>query len=120
MDSGTLRPERLSREARRSIDNPHNQLFLSPISIWEVGHLVKRKKVRMDVPFPEWVAMAFQLRPVTAAPIDFEVATEVSRITLPQPDPGDLVLAATASVFDLTLVTADEQLLNCPWLKTLG
>jgi predicted nucleic acid-binding protein len=48
------------------------------------------------------------------------VATEASRIVLPQPDPGDLFIAATAAVFDLTLITADEQLLACPWFKTLS
>ena len=48
------------------------------------------------------------------------LATELSRIDLPQADLGDLLIAATASVFDLTLVTSDHQLLQCPWLKTLA
>ena len=38
---------------------------------------------------------------------------------IPVPDFGDTFLAATAIVFDLTLITADEQLLNAKWLKTL-
>ena len=48
------------------------------------------------------------------------VTVEASRIELPQADLGDLFLAATASVFDLILVTADSQLLECAWLKTLS
>jgi PIN domain nuclease of toxin-antitoxin system len=47
------------------------------------------------------------------------VAIAASRLELPQPDPGDTFLAATASIYDLTLVTADAQLLNCAWLKTM-
>ncbi|MGA7238828.1 MAG: hypothetical protein WBY44_24310 [Bryobacteraceae bacterium] len=38
---------------------------------------------------------------------------------LPQSDPGDVFLAATASHFGMTLVTADEQLLACGGLKTM-
>ena len=48
------------------------------------------------------------------------VAAETTRIQLPQADLGDVFLAATASVFDLTLVTADSQLTSCSWLKTLA
>jgi predicted nucleic acid-binding protein len=54
------------------------------------------------------------------APFNFAVAAEASRIQLPQMDLGDVFLVATATVFDLTLVTADAQLLGCAWLKTLA
>jgi hypothetical protein len=47
------------------------------------------------------------------------VAAAASKIDLPQADVGDLFLAATASVFDLTLVTSDAQLLECSWLNTM-
>ena len=53
------------------------------------------------------------------APFTFAVAVEASRIELPQPDAGDVFPAATALVFDLTLLTGDAQLLGCSWLKTL-
>jgi hypothetical protein len=45
---------------------------------------------------------------------------EASRVVLSQADMGEVFLAATATVFDLTLVTADSQLLACSWLKTLA
>lgn len=57
--------------------------------------------------------------PVQEAPFTFQVALAGTGIQLPESDPGDLFLAATASVFDLTLVTADSQLIGCSWLKTL-
>jgi PIN domain nuclease of toxin-antitoxin system len=44
------------------------------------------------------------------APITREVALEVNRLQLPHRDPADHFLAATARIFELTLVTADEQL----------
>jgi predicted nucleic acid-binding protein len=57
--------------------------------------------------------------PLREAPFTFTVAAEASKIELPESDLGDIFLAATALVFDLTLVTSDSQLLACSWLKTL-
>ncbi len=114
------RPEKLSRTVKRLLENPRNELYVSPISIWEAHHLERRKRLRMNLAFPEWLDQVLVRVPVREAPFNFAVAAEASRIELPQPDLGDLFLAATASVFGLTLVTADSQLLQCAWLKTLA
>jgi PIN domain nuclease of toxin-antitoxin system len=44
---------------------------------------------------------------------------ESRRIKLTHKDPGDHFIAATALVYDLVLVTADQELLQCPALKTV-
>jgi PIN domain nuclease of toxin-antitoxin system len=44
---------------------------------------------------------------------------ESRRIKLTHKDPGDRFIAATALVYDLVLVTADRELLQCPALKTV-
>lgn len=113
------RPGKLSLRVRRQLENPRNELYLSPISIWEAHHLERRKRVRAKHGFSEWLDRVFLQMPVLEAPLNFAVAAEASRLQLPQPDLGDVFLAATASVFDLTLVTADAQLIACGWLKTL-
>lgn len=113
-------PEKLSRDVQRHLENRKNELFLSPISIWEVHHLIRRKRLRVKANLPEWLSQVFARVPLQEAPFNFAVATEASQIQLPQADLGDLFLAATASVFGLTLVTADSQLLGCRWLKTLA
>jgi len=114
------RPEKLSREVRRQIEKPKSGLYLSPVSIWEAHHLVRRGKLRPKPSFSDWLNLAFAQVPVKEAPFNFAVAAEASRRELPQADPGDLFLAATASVFSLTLITADSQLLDCRWVKTLA
>jgi PIN domain nuclease of toxin-antitoxin system len=110
---------KLGPTARRHIENPRNELFLSPISIWEAHEMERRKRLRMKQSFPGWLDLILSQTPVCEAPLTFAVATAASRLELPQPDFGDLFLAATASVYDLTLVTADAQLLDCAWLKTM-
>jgi len=49
---------------------------------------------------------------VSRATLTHEVAVESVFIELPHRDPADRFLAATAKVFDLTLVTADDRLLG--------
>jgi PIN domain nuclease of toxin-antitoxin system len=115
-----VQPDSLSRAVRRQIDNPRNELFLSPISIWEAHHLNRRGKLRLKVSFSSWVDDSLAQLGVVEAPFNFAVAAQASQIQLPQPDLGDTLLAATAAVFGLTLVTSDAQLLACAWLKTLA
>ena len=114
------RPEKLSRAVRRQIENPRNELYLSPVSIWEAGVLYRRGKLRMKESFPEWLDRFLTRMPVLEAPFNFAAGTEAARIQLPESDPGDVFLAATASALNLTLVTGDPQLLACSWLKTLA
>jgi PIN domain nuclease of toxin-antitoxin system len=113
-------PERLSREAGRELSRSSNELYLSPISVWEAHHLARRGRIQIKTAFHDWLGNVLAHMPVLEAPINFAVAAEVARIRLPQNDLGDLMLAATASVFDLTLVTQDPQLLACRWLRTLA
>jgi len=47
---------------------------------------------------------------IREAPLTFEVALAIPSLNLPHNDPADGFIAATAKVFGLTLVTADEQL----------
>jgi PIN domain nuclease of toxin-antitoxin system len=57
---------------------------------------------------------------LTEAPVTVEVALAISSINFPHGDPADHFLAATAKVFDLTLVTADEHLLHLPGVRVMA
>jgi PIN domain nuclease of toxin-antitoxin system len=48
------------------------------------------------------------------------VAFAIAAITFPHGDRADPFLAATAKVFDLTLVTADEHLIHLPGIHVLA
>jgi PIN domain nuclease of toxin-antitoxin system len=113
-------PRQLSRNVRRQIENPKNELYVSPISIWEAHLLARRKRIRLKDDFRVWLAHAFERTPISEAPFTLAVAAEAVKIQLPQGDAGDTFLAATALALDLTLVTADEQLLDCSWLNVLA
>ena len=106
------RTARLSRSVARELDNPENQLWLSPISIWEAMFL--HRKGRLEVPegFSTWLTRALTSAPFHEAPLTFDVAQALSTIKLPHADPADLFLAGSAKVYGLTLVTSDRNLLR--------
>ncbi len=96
-----------------------DQLYVSSVSVWEVSRLLSRKRLNFSSNFEKWLADSHLALPVLEAPVNWAVAEQASNIHLPHPDFGDTFLAATAIVFEMTLVTADEQLLNTKWLKTI-
>jgi len=107
-----LEPERLSRRVTKEIQDSRNELWLSPISIWELIVLWQKKRMLPGEDLEAWIPNALRALPIQEAPVTYEVARETGRLRLPHRDPADRFLLATAKVFELTLVTADEHLLK--------
>ncbi len=107
---GTLEPERLSARVARQLTNPENEIWLSPVSVWELRLLHDKGRVKL-IPDPvTWITDNLGRLNIREAPLTFEVARAISSLKLPHNDPADGFIAATAKVFGLTLVTADDQL----------
>lgn len=68
--------------------------------------------MKLDAEPRAWVAEALSKTPVQEATLNFEVAVRSREILPSHRDPADRFLVATALVYDLTLVTADEILLR--------
>jgi PIN domain nuclease of toxin-antitoxin system len=104
--------ERLLRGTRALLDDPDNQLWLSPISVWELFNLYERKRVLIDQSPEIWIAEAARKTGVIEAPVTTDVALAAGRLNMDHRDPADRFLVATANVYGLTLVTADRALLD--------
>jgi PIN domain nuclease of toxin-antitoxin system len=114
-----LEPERLTPLVRAELQAAGNELWLSPISIWEALVLVERGRLAVTADAAAWVEDMIRAIPRREAPLTHEVAVQSRRVALPHQDPADRFLAATAVVYGLTLVTADQRLLSsgsCPVL----
>ena len=116
----SLKPERLSRKVSKAIANAANEIWISPVSVWELSMLVKKGRIDLKKSVHEWTAEAFQSLHIQEASVTTDVALAVDKIRLAHNDPADFFLAATASVFELTLVTADEKLLAVKHISTLA
>jgi PIN domain nuclease of toxin-antitoxin system len=107
-----LEPGHLRPKVARALQNPANDLWLSPISIWEFMILVEKGRIVLESEPIAWLNQVFKEVPFKEAPINFQVAKETRLMKLPHNDPADSLLAATALVYNLTLVTADKMLIN--------
>ena len=115
-----LEPRRLSRRVSRELADPANQLWLSPISVWETLILCQKGRLALNEGPSSWIAKAMRSSPVAEAPLNTEVVLETAKIRLPQRDPADHFLVATARVLELTLVTADDQIIQARQSRTLA
>ena len=112
-------PDRLVRRVRTAITRAGAELWLSPISVWELLVLAERGRVRLDAEPRLWAREALQRSPVHEAPLSHEVAIRSREVSMPHQDPADRFIASTALVYELTLVTADDTLISarpCPIL----
>jgi PIN domain nuclease of toxin-antitoxin system len=111
-------PSRLGRRVQQELQNEENELWLSPISTWEVLLLHSKRRIQLQIEAMDWIARATQ--EFREAPLTHEIVVVSQRLRLPQTDPADRILAATAKVLDLTLLTADRHLLGLGDIATLA
>ena len=106
-------PQKLSRTARRLLDQPESRLWFSAVSLWEVA--IKHGLGRED----------FRVEPVRLRRglldngwRELAVSSEHAVATLDLPplhkDPFDRMLLAQARVEGLSLVTSDELVARYP------
>lgn len=115
-----IEPERLGRRVAAALANPQYELWLSPISVWELVLLIERGRIVVDRPAPDWVSEALATAPLREAELNHTVALRSRTLSLVHEDPADRFLAATALVYELTLVTADQRLLESRELSVLS
>ncbi len=109
---GLLEPERLVPAVRTALQAPENELWLSPISVWEALVLIERGRLTVAGSVADWIERMVQALPRREAPVTHEIAIISRQLNLAHQDPADRFIAATAQAMNLTLVTADERLLQ--------
>ncbi|HSY31195.1 MAG TPA: type II toxin-antitoxin system VapC family toxin [Verrucomicrobiae bacterium] len=115
-----LEPWNISSEVTNELASPRNELWLSPLSIWELVLLVEKKRLDLNADMSEWVQQSMKDLDLQEAPFTSALAHELQSTLLGYADPGDRFLVATAKAYDLTLVTADQRLLQIPGLPILA
>lgn len=110
-------PELLGTRVRMELDDPANEAWLSPVSTWEAIVLMNKGRLTIDADEDWIVRSAMRFR---EAPLTHQIVRAAYRLPLPYRDPADRFIAATAQVLDLTLVTADANLLALRQIDTLA
>ena len=95
--------EQLAEDTRATIADPHNDVFVSAITGWEIA--VKRAKGRLVA--PDNLSVLVEERGFTHLPLTFHHAEQAGRLPMHHRDPFDRFLIAQARAEGLLLVTRD-------------
>jgi PIN domain nuclease of toxin-antitoxin system len=110
---------KLGQRVAREMTSARNELWISPVSVWEALLLAERGRLGFREEPSRLLETILVEKGYREAALTHEVAFESRRLPLSTEDPADRFLAATAKVYDLTLVTADERLLALKGIRTL-
>jgi PIN domain nuclease of toxin-antitoxin system len=105
---------RISRSALQRVERAgrSRQVFVSSISVWEIGMLIARKRISLAVSIDEWLAQSLAQDRLGLLALDARVALESTRLPgAVHGDPADRFLVATARMYDLHIVTGDRKIL---------
>lgn len=115
-----LGDDSLSLQLQHAIADPSNELWLSPISIWETLLLAEKNRISLQPEARVWIRLALNNLETHEAILNHDIALLSRQIELPHQDPADRFIAATAIFYELTLATVDQNLVSCSWLPTMS
>lgn len=104
-----LEPSRINLQVAEILSNGENELFISPISLWETLILAEKGKIELHPTPEEWISKAIDRSSVKEAKLSHAIALKSRQIDLPHQDPADRFIAATAWEYGLILISADEK-----------
>ena len=97
---------RLSRTARRAIEDEDGRWCLSAASVWELSIKSSLKRVALPVPAVEYIAEKVQAG-LQVLSVEWVHAATVERLPFHHRDPFDRLLVAQAQIERLAVVTGD-------------
>lgn len=114
-------PSRLSRDAKRAVEKAHREgaISVAAITLFELASLAQAGRIRLPSPLPRGLDAILASARAVVHEITPAIACEAARLPPSVPDPMDRMIAATALVHALPLVTKDAVLLDLGFLKTI-
>jgi PIN domain nuclease of toxin-antitoxin system len=114
--------QELSRKARQTLEQHgrRNELLVSSISFFEIATLERRGRLRFKIPAAEWFANVRRLPEYRLEPLTDDIAERAGQFgDALSGDPADRLIAATALLRAVPLVTSDEKLRELEFLPTI-
>ena len=112
-------PEKLGSAIVAALEDSENELWYSPISVWEVLVLADKARLsNVDRNRARFIARLFA--GMREAPLNTHVAIASRSLSWAHGDPADRFIAATAQIYDLSLVTQDAKLAKVPGVNVFG
>jgi PIN domain nuclease of toxin-antitoxin system len=99
---------KLTAAAAAALTNPANERWLSPISLLEIALKVSLRKLPLSAPFASLFPAQLALNHIRLLPLEPKHVEPLTALPLHHKDPFDRLIAATALVEQLTLVSGDS------------
>lgn len=99
--------KKLSATAKAAIEDPANERWLSPISLVEIAIKVRIDKLRLDDPFAVVFPSSLTANHIQLLPMEARHIEPLTTLPMHHRDPFDRLIAATALIDRLTLVSVD-------------
>lgn len=103
-------PSKLGPQGVIELKNPANQLVLSAVTIWELSIKVGLGKLKLSLPFRQWMNKAIADLGLSIVPITVEYADVQAGLPQHHGDPFDRMIVAQATVDGMAIISADPQL----------
>jgi PIN domain nuclease of toxin-antitoxin system len=112
--------ERLGTSARAILENPETERWVTPVSTLEIARLIEGKDLAINCTLAEWIEHSTADLLLKSQEVSHQIA--MTAYQLPgvfHRDPADRQIVATAICHGMTLITADERILQYPEVSTV-
>lgn len=108
--------DRLTQKAKKSIETcteNEGYIFVSAISIWEIGMLAQKGRLTLKEPILQWIQESLSAPYIQLATLSPEIAVESCQLPGEfHGDPADRMIIATSRVLNTPLLTMDDRILS--------
>lgn len=108
----------ISKTARMAIHSA-SEKFISAISCWELAKLVEKNRIAFSIPVWQWIRQSMLEKEIRVAGLTPEIAVESTQLPDFHGDPADQIIAATARILGMPLVTSDKRIRRYPGVTCL-
>ncbi|MEO0376074.1 MAG: type II toxin-antitoxin system VapC family toxin [Cyanobacteria bacterium P01_A01_bin.17] len=98
----------MSQDALQLIQNPVHDIYISPVSYWEIAIKVSLGKYEIPGSFQDWMEHQLRVNSFDSLPITVAHAAMVSTLPFHHRDPFDRLLCAQTLVEKIPIISTDD------------
>lgn len=117
-----LNPEQISNRAGQCLDEAEESggVIMCDITFWEIAMLMEKERLKIDIPYLEFIDLVLASGNYSVQPITPEIADTSTRLLREiNADPADRLIAAASIILKAPLVTADKNLRGSQMIETI-
>lgn len=112
--------DQLSEARKEFLEDPHHEIFVSAISLWEITKLYELKRIQLEESLEQFLIMIENHPRFAIVPLTAMVLAKIPEIAPKmQKDPADQIIVATSLKWDAKLMTDDQEIRKAGLVKII-